>query len=79
MTPFGWVRPFRREFWRVMPVWRRAHRLMGNQAMALGASTLTVEIALGLEDWLFPTLFITAAMVLYGNLVEQPEVHDEQD
>lgn len=74
----GWIRPLRREFWRLVPNWRRAHRFMSTQALGLGSACLTVFIAIDASrSVLLATLAITAAMVLYGTLVDQPEVHDE--
>lgn len=52
---------------------------MSTQALALGTACLTVFIAVGYPKWvLLTTLGLTAAMVLYGSLVEQPEVHDDK-
>lgn len=74
---FGWIRPLRREFWRLVPNWKRAHTFMGNQALTFGGLMLTVFIAVGSPAWLLlTTLFLTLGASLYGSLVDQPEVHE---
>lgn len=76
---FGWIRPLRREFWSLVPYWRRAHRFMGNQALTAGGLMLSVFIAAGFSKTvLLTTLYITLAAALYGSLVEQPEVLDDE-
>ena len=73
----GWWRPLRREFWRLVPNWKRVHTFMGAQALTFGGLVLTVFIAVGAPDWLLLTvLFLTCAASLYGTLVDQPEVND---
>jgi hypothetical protein len=74
----GWLRPFKRDYWHLVPYWRRIHRLMSTQALGLGSAFLTVEIAIGAPKWvLLLTLGLTAAAVLAGALIEQPEISDE--
>lgn len=74
---FGWVRPLRREFWSLVPYWRRAHTFMGNQALTAGGLMMTAFIATGQSKTvLLATLYVTLAAAAYGSLVEQPEVED---
>lgn len=76
----GWLRPLRREAWRLAPDWRQAHKFMSTQALGLGTACLTVFIAIGAsKTLLLATLIITAVLVLVGNLTDQPELEDEAD
>ncbi len=76
---FGWIRPLRREFWSLVPNWRKAHKFMGTQALTFGGLMLTVFIAVGFPaPVLLITLGLTLIASLYGSLVDQPEVNDDQ-
>lgn len=76
---FGWLRPLRREFWRIVPDWRDWHRFMSNQALTLGSTALSVAIAVDADRGvLFAVLGLTTAMTLIGTLIEQPEVHRDR-
>lgn len=75
---FGWIRPLRREFWTLVPYWRRAHHFMGNQALTAGGLMLTAFIAVGFPNWVvLGTLYLTLAAAIYGNVVDQPEVIED--
>lgn len=77
MPIFGWLRPLRREAWRLAPDWRDWHRFMSTQALGLGTTVLSVGIYL---EWparsLLIILAVTVAMTLAGSLLEQPEIDD---
>ena len=74
----GWIRPLRRELWHIIPGWRRAHHFMSNQALGVGTACLSVFIALDFSRAvILTTLYVTVAAVIYGSLVEQPELEDE--
>lgn len=74
----GWLRPLKRDAWGLVPHWRRVHTFMSTQALTLGSTVLTVQIAIGASrSVLLVTLALTAAATLFGALVEQPEVHDD--
>lgn len=76
---FGWIRPLRREAWRLAPDWRDWHRFMSTQALGLGTAALSVAIYL---EWPAPVLLtilgLTAATVLAGSLIDQPEVTTDE-
>lgn len=74
----GWVRPLKQDAWHVVPYWRRVHTFMSTQALTLGSTVLTVQIAIGAgRTPLLVTLGLTVAATLIGALVEQPEVRDD--
>jgi hypothetical protein len=88
----GWLRPLRREFWRVvrdarvwlrglrrtLTDWRNWHRFMSTQALGVGTAALSVGIAV---EWsprlLVSILAVTAAMTLAGTFIEQPEMSND--
>jgi hypothetical protein len=72
----GWIRP--RSAWHLVPYWRRVHTFMSTQALTLGSTVLTVQIAIGASKRaLLVTLALTVAATLIGALIEQPEVRDD--
>jgi hypothetical protein len=72
----GWFRPG--SDWHLVPYWRRAHKFMSTQALTLGATVLSVLIAIGAgQTTLLIALGLTVAATLIGALVEQPEVKDD--
>lgn len=76
---FGWLRPARREFWRLVPWWSRMHKMMSTQALGLGTVIITVLLEFDYpKSVVMGAVLITAGMVLYGSLVEQPEVLDNE-
>ena len=75
----GWFRPLSREGWHLVPYWRRIHTFMSSQALTLGSTILTVQIAVGASRGvLIVTLLLTVAATLFGALIEQPEIRDEE-
>lgn len=73
----GWLRPFARDFWRLSPDWRQAHKFMSTQAVAAGALAFTFADALGAPDWIIRVImYATVAMVLAGVVIKQPELED---
>lgn len=75
----GWVRPLKRDAWSLVPYWRRVHTFMSTQALTFGSTVLTVQIAIGASRTaLLVTLALTTAATLFGALVEQAEVHDDE-
>ena len=76
----GWIRPLRKQFWSIVPGRRKIHLFMSTQALTMGGTCLTVFIALGFSKTLIlTTLYITIAAVLYGSLVDQPELDNGED
>lgn len=74
----GWVRPLDKDAWHLVPYWRRIHTFMSTQALTLGSTILTVQIAVGAgRGVLIITLVLTVAATLAGALIEQPEIRDE--
>ena len=74
----GWFRPLKRDAWHWVPYWRRLHKFMSTQALTLGATILSVLIAISASQTvLLVALGLTVAATLYGTLVEQPEIKDE--
>lgn len=74
----GWIRPVKRDAWHIVPYWRRVHTFMSTQALTLGSTVLTVQIAIGSSRRaLLVTLGLTVAATLIGALIEQPEVRDD--
>lgn len=74
----GWLRPLARDAWRLVPHWRRVHTFMSTQALTLGSTVLTVQIAIGAgRGALLTTLGVTVVATMIGALIEQPEMRDD--
>lgn len=75
----GWFRPFNHEAWHLVPYWRRLHTFMSSQALTFGSTILGVLIAIeASRTALITTLLLTVAATLFGALIEQPEIHDDE-
>ncbi|MEM6494843.1 MAG: hypothetical protein AAF650_10740 [Pseudomonadota bacterium] len=78
MTLFGWVRPLRREFWRATG-WHRVHKMLSAQALTAGLGIVTVLLHFNYSKAVvFTALGATLLATLYGALVPQPELHDDE-
>ncbi|MEL6707603.1 MAG: hypothetical protein AAFP79_04920 [Pseudomonadota bacterium] len=74
----GWFRPARRAFWRATG-WHRVHKMMSAQALTAGMGVVTVLIHFNYpKGAVFIALALTLIATMYGSLVPQPELHDEQ-
>lgn len=71
----GWIRPLRREFWRLVPDAGKVLSFMSTQANLMGASVVGALLAFDFgKGWIFAALSGWVVLAAIGAVIEQPEL-----
>ena len=73
----GWIRPLRREAWRLAPDAGDVLRFMSTQANLMGASVVAALLAFDFaKGWIFAALLGWVVLAAIGAVIEQPELEN---